>query len=110
MSQTYSREKNGNRLDIQGGMNTAVSPDLLKDGQYAFLQNVRRYLQGRTVSRAPLSGNLLPSGLPNGVTSLLRLNDGTPTGPPSGFALIEGGAGKMFLNSTQIASGLSGEP
>src|ERR1700748_1260561 len=109
-SQQYDREKNGSRLDIQGGMNTVVSPDLLKEGQYDFLQNVRRYVQGRTVSRPPLGNNLLPSALPSGPTSLLRLNDPTPDGPASGFALIEGAGGKMYLNSTQIATGLSGNP
>lgn len=108
--QTYKRNPNGIRLDIQGGMNTVLSPDLLPPGTYAFLQNVRRYLQGRTVARAPLGTNLLPSTIASGPTSLLRLNDSTPTGPMSGFALIEGANGSMYLNSTLIASGLTGLP
>lgn len=109
-AQKYKREANGIRLDIQGGMNTVLSPDLLPPGTFAFLQNVRRYLQGRTVARAPLGANLLPSAIASGPTSLLRLNDQTPAGPGSGFALIEGAAGTMYLNSTAIATGLTGLP
>lgn len=109
-AQSYKRNANGIRLDIQGGMNTVLSPDLLPTGTYAFLQNVRRYLQGRTVARAPLGANLLPSAIASGPTSLLRLNDPTSAGPVSGFALIEGAAGTMYLNSTAIATGLTGLP
>lgn len=109
-AQQYKRNADGIRLDIQGGMNTVLSPDLLPVGVYAYLQNVRRFLQGRTIARPPLGSNLIPSPLPSGVTSLIRLNDTTPTGPVSGFALIEGANGYLYNNSTQIASGLTGNP
>src|SRR5882762_6272232 len=109
-AQQYKRDANGIRLDIQGGMSTVLSPDLLPAGTYAFLQNVRRYLQGRTVARAPLGSNLLPSAIASGPTSLIRLNDSTPTGPVSGFALIEGANGSLYLNATSIATGLTGLP
>lgn len=103
-------QSNPVRLDIKGGMNTYLSPDLLPDGSYPYLANVRKYLSGRTVARAPLGDNLLPSAVASGPTSLIRLNDGTPAGPPSGFALIEGADGSMYLNSTRIATGLTGQP
>jgi hypothetical protein len=107
----YIRDKNGVRLDIQGGMNTVLSPDLLPPGKYPFLSNVRRYLQGRTVSRAPLGANNLPSALASPITSFIRMNDTTPDGPGSGFCLIEGTkSGTLNLNSTQIVTGLDGNP
>ncbi|HEY3620720.1 MAG TPA: hypothetical protein VGK96_28285 [Candidatus Sulfotelmatobacter sp.] len=106
----YSRDKNGVRLDF-GGMNLVLPADILPPKKYAFLQNVRRYLQDRMVARAPLGANVLPSALPASVISVLRLNDATPAGPGSGFALIEGTtAGILYLNSTQIKTGLSGLP
>ena len=111
MPQQYQRDQNGIRLDIQGGMNTVLSPDLLPKGKYPFLQNVRRYLQGRTVARAPLGANNLPSALANPVTSFTRMNDTTPAGPMSGFCLIVAtNAGNLYLNATAIASGLDGNP
>lgn len=109
-AQQYKRDSNGIRLDIQGGMNTVLSPDLLPPGTFAYLQNVRRYLQGRTVARAPLGANLIPSTVGAGITSLIRLNDTTPTGPVSGFALIEGANTTLYINSTAIANGLTGLP
>lgn len=108
--QQYKRDPNGMRLDIQGGMNTALSPDLLPPGKYSYLQNVRRYLQGRTIARAPLGSNQIPFALPAGITSMLRLNDLTPAGPPAGYVLVLGAAGIMYVNSTQVKTGLSGNP
>jgi hypothetical protein len=111
LANQYTRDANGIRLDIQGGMNTALSTDLLPAGKYPFLQNVRRYLQGRTVARAPLGGDVLPSELPSPITSFVRMNDTTPAGPVSGFCLIEGTlAGHLYLNSADIVSGLDGNP
>jgi hypothetical protein len=106
----YQRDANGIRLDIQGGMCTALSPDLLPPGKYSFLQNVRRYLHGRTVARAPLGSDVLPSALASGPTSFIRMNDATPAGPGSGFVLILGAAGQLYVNSTSVATGLTGNP
>lgn len=96
------------RLDVQGGMNTAASVDLLPPGKFSYLQNVRRILQGRTVARAPLGSNLLTGALPDGATSLVRMNDATPGAP--GFVRVIGAAGKMYVNTTQVATGLTGDP
>jgi hypothetical protein len=98
-----------NILDYRG-MNTVLSSDLLTNGQCPYGQNVRRLLQGRTVARPPLGANQLSSILPSGVTSLTRMNDSTANGPVSGFVLISGAAGKMYVNATQAAAGLSGNP
>jgi hypothetical protein len=110
MAQEYQREKDGIRFDIQGGMNTVAPTDAIQRGKYPFLQNVRRYLKGRIVGRTPLGSNVLSSALPAGVTSMTRLNDATPAGPPSGYVLISGAAGNMYVNATQVKSGLSGNP
>ena len=42
-----------------GGMSTVMSPDLLKPGQYAYLQNTRKLLGGRMTARPPMGANLL---------------------------------------------------
>lgn len=110
MEQQYQRDKNGIRLDVQGGMNTNLSPDLIPAGQNAYLQNVRRYLEGRTIARPPLSVNLLSGALAAGVTSLLRFNDTTPAGPVSGYSLVIGAAGVMYVNTTSVATGLTNLP
>jgi hypothetical protein len=100
----------GVRLDIQGGMNTVSSPDQLSAG-WPYLQNVRRYLNSRTIARAPLTDNQLDGTLPNGITSLTRLNDSTPLGPVSGFALIEGTSiGDLYVNTTKVVTGLDQIP
>lgn len=98
------------RIDIQGGMSTAQSSDLLEPGKYSYLQNVRRLLQGRTVSRPQMSDNTLASALPSGPTSMIRMNDTTTEGPTSGYVMVIGAAGKMYVNVTQVESGLSGLP
>jgi len=91
-------------------MSTAQSSDLLEQGKYAYLQNVRRLLQGRTVSRPQMSDNTLSSALPSGPTSMIRMNDTTSEGPTSGYVMVIGAAGKMYVNATQVESGLSGNP
>lgn len=97
----------GIRLDIEGGINTATSPDQLKAG-WPYLANVRRILKSRTVARASLGSNQLGGTLPAGPTSLTRLNDPYLGGP--GYALVVGAAGKMYVNTGEVASGLSGAP
>jgi len=97
---------NGIRLDIAGGINTASSPDQLGGASWPFLQNVRRILKTRTIARPPIGPNLLPASLPSGPTSLVRLND--PYLP--GSALLSGSSGSLNINSTSVATGLSGLP
>lgn len=99
------------RFELQGGMNTSAAPDTLAPGQYPYLQNVRRNQSGRISSRPPLSANLLGGVLPAGVTSLLRLNDTTnPSALPAGFVLIEGANNSLYVATTQVASGFTGNP
>jgi hypothetical protein len=89
-------------------MVTVTSPDLLKEGQYPYLQNTRKLLGGRISARPPLGDNLIPSPLPSGATSLTRLNDPYAASPY--YVRIVGAAGVMYVESTSRATGLSGNP
>lgn len=91
---------------LQGGMNTVDAPDEMKPGSYPYLCNVRKLLGGRLTARPPLGPNLLGSDLGSGITSLTRMND--PYLP--GLVYVIGAAGGMYVNSTQVASGLSTNP
>ena len=93
-------------FENKGGMVTIEPPDLIPQGSYAYLQNTRKLLGGRMTARPPLGANLLGSALPAGVTSVTRMSD--PYLP--GSVLIEGSAGKLYLNDLQVAHGLSGNP
>lgn len=104
--QRYKRDPNGIRFQMSG-MNTVLPPDLIS-GKYPYLQNVRAYLQGRMVGRATQGTPVQTLGA--AVHSLRRLNDTTPAGPVSGFALIGGAAGILYKDSTNVATGLSGNP
>jgi len=53
------------------------------------------------------SAPLTVTGSPH---TIRRLNDSTPNGPASGYALVIGAAGSMYVNTAQVASGLSGNP
>jgi hypothetical protein len=107
-AQSYQRDKNGIRLDLGGGMNLMLPPDLIEPGKgYPYLQNVRRNLAGRAVARPPLTINVLSGTIP-APTSMTMMNDpymGTP-----GYVLVIGAAGLMYVNATQVASGFSGVP
>jgi hypothetical protein len=89
-------------------MSLVTPPDLLKPGQYPYLQNTRKVLGGRITARAPLSDNLLLTNLPNGVTSLTRLNDPYAIEPK--YVYILGAAGGMYVNADSRATGFSGLP
>lgn len=91
-----------------GGMVTINPPDLLTDGQYAYLQNTRKLLGGRMVARPPVGSNLLASALPAGVTSVTRMSDPYKSFPA--YVFIEGSNGKLYVGTTQVAHGLSGNP
>jgi hypothetical protein len=109
--QNYERDKNGIRLDLMGGINTMQPTDLMQQA-YPYLQNVRRNLAGRAISRPPLGSNFLPSAiLPP--TSFTLMNDPYMAAP--GFVLILGVAnGQLYVSNgttvTQEVSGLSGLP
>ena len=84
----YRRERNGRRFLLEGGMNTVKSVDLLTEGEYAYLQNVRRQLSGR-IGERPTSGSPVYTlvGTPN---TIVRMNDSSPSGPVSGFVRLIG--------------------
>ena len=105
-------------FENQGGMSTVEPPDLLKPGQYAYLQNTRKLLGGRMTARPPLGASLIlnsdgrPDVVAAGVTSVTRLND--PYMGGVGYVLVIGAAGKMYVNyggsTASVATGLSGYP
>lgn len=104
----YQRSPNGMRF-VPGGMNLRKPADLLEEGEYAFLQNVRAYLQGRLTGRATQLDAL--GTLSGAVQSIRRLNDTTPEGPPDGFTRIAvDSAGTLHAGGTISATGLSGAP
>jgi len=71
-------------------------------------QNYRRYESGQVGPRPPLT-NALFNTENSPVTSLARLQDSTPLGPPAGYALIAGtAAGDVYVNAAKVASGFSG--
>ena len=105
----YSRDRNGKRFVLAGGMDTVKPVDLLAEGEYAYLQNVRRSFNGRITGR-PTSGSPLftLSAPPN---AIVRMNDTSPAGPVGGYVRIIGStAGELYVNATEVASGLSGNP
>jgi hypothetical protein len=106
--QNYGRTNDGIRFK-PGGMNTVKAADqITQPGEYAYLQNVRGYLQDRLIGRTTQSNALLTlSAVPH---TMRRLNDSTPDGPSSGFVRTVGAGNLMYVNSTQVASGLSGNP
>jgi hypothetical protein len=104
--QQYKREPNGNRFQMSG-MSVVLPIDMMA-GKYPYLQNVRSYLGGRMTARATQAAAVQTLGA--AVHSLRRLNDTTPLGPPSGFALIGGAGDTLYCNSTALATGLSSNP
>lgn len=104
----YQNTPDGIRF-TPGSMNTVKALDALKPGEYAYLQNVRAYLQERIVSRAT-QDNPEIAGLAGDVYSIRRLNDTTPDGPPSGFEIISGAGGRMYAGNVPAAQGLTGNP
>lgn len=70
--------------------------------------NMRRYEPMQIGPRPPVSAPLASaSSATDTVNSLRRLNDSTPDGPPSGFALIWSVLGKLYVDSTLVATGFS---
>lgn len=89
-------------------------PDMLPEGKFAVLQNVRGYQDGTLVSRAGLTA-LANGALGAGVVhSIARLNDSTPFAATAfwrvfgkGVAIFAGPAGGPY---PQIDTGYSGNP
>jgi hypothetical protein len=116
--QNYAREKNGIRLDLMGGMDTMLPADLMQQA-YPYLQNVRRNLAGRAISRPPLGSNVLPSTI-TAPTSMILMNDPYMVSPPAltlnTYVLLLGANGLLYLYNaltltvTQLVHGLSGLP
>ncbi len=67
-------------FENKGGMNTMLPADLIPEGQYAYLENVRRLLGGRLTARPPMGGNLIGMPLGSSATSVW-LTYSPPTDP-----------------------------
>ena len=103
----YSREKDGKRFVLAGGMNLVKSPDLVGPGEYCYLQNVRRRLNGRIGGRPTASDSLYTVGA--SPYAIVRMNDTSPSGPVAGYVRLIAAANNLYLNGTQLVSGLSGK-
>lgn len=106
--QNYKRDQNGFRFQ-PGGMTTVQPLDNLPPGKYAYLQNVRAFQQQQLVARTTTSTAIIGS-LPSPVHTLRVLNDTSAAGPVGGYVRVIGAAGNVYVNSTEVASGLSGNP
>ncbi len=90
-------------------MNTRVAPDLVPEGEYIYLQNVRQRILGRITGR-PTTGAALYT-YPSAPNTIVRLNDTTPNGPASGFVrVIATDSGALYVNGTEVDSGMTGQP
>ena len=108
----FERDKPGERLDF-GGICLVYPPDRLPPGKYPFAQNVRRYWKGGIIGRNLLTAAIYT--LAAVAHSIRRFNDSTPSGPPSGYTIINGASTTLSVwNSTigvvNVATGLSGNP
>jgi hypothetical protein len=103
-----ARELNFRGLDLVRAINR------LLPGFSTVAVNLRSYIKGGFTLRNPLSAELIAS-LPAPIHTVRRLNDSTPNGPASGYALIIGAGTNLYCwNSTiglvLVATGLSGNP
>ncbi len=106
--QNYKRDANGIRFE-PGGIDTVHPLDALPPAKYGYLQNVRAYKQLQITDRATESAALI-SSLPTPIHSERLLNDTTPNGPVAGYVRVVGAAGTVYVNSTEVGSGYSGNP
>jgi hypothetical protein len=77
-------------------------------GRVTIAQNIRSYSVGSINFRNLLTTALYT--LSAAVHTIRRLNDSTPNGPSSGYALINGAGTTLYAGSTVVATGLSGNP
>jgi hypothetical protein len=103
----YERQKDGMRMDFRG-VNTVLPPDQMPAGKFPFAQNVRRYLQAATVGRAVENSSLFALAAA-AVTSMRRLNDTTPAGPPAGFIIVSQAGADLYAAGVVVNSTLSGQ-
>jgi hypothetical protein len=90
-------------------MNTRVAPDLVPEGEYIYLQNIRQRIMGRITGR-PTTGAALYT-YPSAPNTIVRLNDTTPNGPAVGFVrIIATDSGALYVNGTEVDSGMTGQP
>ena len=105
----YKREPNGKRFLIHGGMDIFRAPDLIREGFWPYLQNIRQRIMGRITGR-PTTGAALYA-YPSAPNTIVRLNDTTPNGPAAGFVrIIATDSGALYVNGTEVDSGMSGQP
>ena len=105
----YSRQPNGKRFLIHGGMDIFRAPDLIREGFWPYLQNIRQRILGRITGR-PTTGAALYT-YPSAPNTIVRLNDTTPNGPASGFVrIIATDSGALYVNGTEVDSGMTGQP
>ena len=95
------------QLDFKG-MDVVNPINRIPSGRVALAQNVRAYIKGGFTTR-----NLLTAAvetLPSALHSIHRLNDSTPNGPASGYALIAGASTSLYAGTMAVATGMSGNP
>lgn len=97
------------RPDDFRGVDATSPVNRIPAGHVAMAENVRAYGVGHFQLRNQLSDPIIE--LDSSVVSLARLNDTTPEGPASGYTIISvDGQGNLYNNSSEIATGLSGNP
>lgn len=90
------------------GLNITSPINRLRAGMAAVACNVRAYSVGSFQLRNLLTDAIISvSGV---INTLCRLNDGTPSGPVSGYTIITAAGTSLFNNGTIIATGMSGNP
>ncbi|MDD1750736.1 MAG: hypothetical protein LUO89_12790, partial [Methanothrix sp.] len=97
------------RPDNYKGLDVTSPINRVPPGRVAWAENIRAYLSGGFKLRNLLSDPIIT--IDSSVQSLMRMNDTTPAGPPSGYVLISASeSGHVFANDSSVASGLSGNP
>ena len=111
MTQPYSRDKPGEKLDFRG-MDLLHPVDRLPAGKSPFAQNVRRYIKGGVTGRTLLTDAILTVSA--AINTVARLNESTPAGPAAGYTYIIGALGNIYAGITGTlsakATGFSGNP
>jgi hypothetical protein len=97
------------RPDSFKGINLTSPLNRIPGGRVAMAENVRAYVEGGFTLRNGLTDAILT--LDSSINSLARMNDTTPAGPLDGFVRVIGtDSGSMYVESSKVASGLSGNP
>jgi len=91
------------------GIDISRPVNRLRAGWVALCVNARAYLRG-TISLRNLLSSAIYTFSGGTVNSISRLNDTTPSGPTSGYAIISNVDDKIYVGNTKVVSGLSGNP